>query len=818
MNSTARSSWRSVWFFWGGTGLAATAATLLLFRGHLGHLGHRFIGNHNDILYAFNTMQWNWHALLELRPWTLMDAPVMYPLPHGTAYGDSLLCQSLLGLPIAALGREVLAYNLVLLGTYVLCALFMAGFAHCLTGSRAVAMVAGLAFAFFPMRLTNVYHFNNLAFMWVPLCLWAVVRWHRSRSPRWLGIMGLGLLAQLFSSIQLSLHLGLFVGLLMLGLWARAGFRIQRRELLQLLALVSALALACLPWALVYAEVREFVPMVRSVDRMFGYRIRPADLFVGVVRPGSFVLFFLLVAMLLAGLRAVPRWRQATWLQLPRSPPLLGLLVIVFVGGVLALGPYTKLDGDIVPLPYYWLLKIYPIMWSIRVPHRLQRVLMAFATGAAAIALAWTLTLASRAVAVGVERLRRPWGALGEQATRALCVTLAVVWILVSAEPVSPRSMALPRLSVTPALRGLEQGAVVIPYPFFLNWPTRPPIDQAGLDAGITLVGGYGAAISMLFWQLRRRVDVFPSPRALAAMDAVGATHVLVNRRQLRGFQARGLDALVTSGRLWRSYRDHGWDLYQLGGDGARSFELASQPSHALTLLGPTRAAPGQRVTFALIVEISKTAIDTKATALVSARVVKGAKETMWEGTVAVSSPRVVEPDGHPYMFAVTVPQVPGAYTLEVARHDQTLSWPFEVSAELGSTWNRSPGLAHIEVVTAPPHVLHGLHFPLTLKIENGSDTVWMATSDCDLPERKGAVVFRARFAGPRSRASPRGPRGGYLAIPHDLAPGDSATVTLFFKAPSTAGEFHLVLTPLTQHVRGPAEESVRLPEPFVVE
>src|SRR3954470_11217118 len=94
----------------------------------------------------------SWDATHLGRGW--WHANIFAPHPLALAYSEHFLPQGLAALPIyLATGNPILGYNLVFLATFVLSGLGMYLLGRELTGSRTAGFVAGLAFAFTPVRI-----------------------------------------------------------------------------------------------------------------------------------------------------------------------------------------------------------------------------------------------------------------------------------------------------------------------------------------------------------------------------------------------------------------------------------------------------------------------------------------------------------------------------------------------------------------------------------------------------------------------------------------------------------------------------------------
>ena len=131
---------------------------------------------------------------LTARWWNL---PQFYPQPGVTAYSEHLLGLSPMTTPIVKLtGNPLLAYNAAFLLSFVLCGLSAHLLAYVLTRRHDIGVLAGLAFAFAPYRMSQIAHLQVLSAYWMPLALTALHLYFADRRPRWLMLFGVSWLMQ----------------------------------------------------------------------------------------------------------------------------------------------------------------------------------------------------------------------------------------------------------------------------------------------------------------------------------------------------------------------------------------------------------------------------------------------------------------------------------------------------------------------------------------------------------------------------------------------------------------------------------------------
>ncbi len=201
------------------------------------------------------------------------NANIFYPHPLSLAYSEHLTPQAIEILPVYALtGNPILCYNLLFLSTFVLSGLGMFLFARELTGSRAAAFVAGLAFAFAPYRVAAMPHVQVLSSMWMPFALLGFRRYFETRRLR---PLALGAAAWALQNLSCGYYLLYFSPILLLYLAWEITTRALWRDwpvMLPLIAAALVVAAATAPFLMPYAQLRAhgFSPRSLTETDRFG--------------------------------------------------------------------------------------------------------------------------------------------------------------------------------------------------------------------------------------------------------------------------------------------------------------------------------------------------------------------------------------------------------------------------------------------------------------------------------------------------------------------------------------------------------------------
>jgi len=157
----------------------------------LAHTVPAFSGIAGDALFLTWGMAHVSRSLL-VDPLHLFEAGIFHPARHTLAYGDHMIGQGLLGLPIwLATHNPLLEFNLLTLGSFVLCATAAFRYRRETGGGLAGAAAAGLVFAFTPFRLNSPLWPQVLCTFAMPLAVAAWARWVRDGRRRdlvaWIG-------------------------------------------------------------------------------------------------------------------------------------------------------------------------------------------------------------------------------------------------------------------------------------------------------------------------------------------------------------------------------------------------------------------------------------------------------------------------------------------------------------------------------------------------------------------------------------------------------------------------------------------------------
>lgn len=217
-----------------------------------------------DPLLNTYLLAWNARTLPLTERW--WSVPQFYPQRGVTAYSEHLLGLSPLTTPVIWLtGNPLLAYNTAFFLSFVLCGLSAHVLAYVLTRRHDVGLLAGLAFAFAPYRMSQIAHLPVLSAYWMPLSLVGLHLYFADWRARWLVLFGVAWLMQALSCGYYLFYLSALIGLWLL--WFVIG-RERWSAVLRVMAVGMLAGLAMAPIASGYVTYQRAAGLRRSPDEI----------------------------------------------------------------------------------------------------------------------------------------------------------------------------------------------------------------------------------------------------------------------------------------------------------------------------------------------------------------------------------------------------------------------------------------------------------------------------------------------------------------------------------------------------------------------
>ena len=248
----------------GGRGFALAllgyaALTLLLFHGLIGRFSTAVPHDLGDPLLSTWILWWNAHHLPFAGAW--WDGLSFYPGHGSLAFSDHRVGLTLIAGPVQWLGgTPIVAYNVTLLSSFVLCALAAHALTWLLTRSHSAGAVSGLVFGFNPFRISHIAHLELLVVFWLPLAFAALHMYVRRFEVRWLVLFG-----ALWALQGLSSGYYLFYSAPVIALWAIWFAREKPwRGVAAIMLACGVVFLALLPVLLEYRGIQNQLLLTRS--------------------------------------------------------------------------------------------------------------------------------------------------------------------------------------------------------------------------------------------------------------------------------------------------------------------------------------------------------------------------------------------------------------------------------------------------------------------------------------------------------------------------------------------------------------------------
>ncbi|MBN1938517.1 MAG: discoidin domain-containing protein [Candidatus Aminicenantes bacterium] len=246
-------------------------------------MGHSVPADLGDPLYTIWLLDWEIKQAASGFG-SFFDANNFFPHTGTLLYADYVPGLALMTAPFYALtGNMILAYNIVYLFSFILCAWAAYRLVLYLFKNRPAAFISGLTFAFFTYRFAHLSHIELLTFGFLPLFFLSLFKWIDAPSLRHVLGMGLYFVFQTWCCAYYGAYFAPFVaaGMLYLGVKTkvhrRPGFL---KDVLRLAAVtVPLLAAFYLPFILVHRKM----VFTRAIDEVLRYSAE-LQYFVSVTR------------------------------------------------------------------------------------------------------------------------------------------------------------------------------------------------------------------------------------------------------------------------------------------------------------------------------------------------------------------------------------------------------------------------------------------------------------------------------------------------------------------------------------------------------
>jgi hypothetical protein len=479
------------------------ALTVITFHSQARHLFS--VPDRGDPLFSMWRIAWVQHQLVA-DPRHLFDANIFYPLRATLTYSDAMILPAIAAWPLAWIGvHPVLAYNLVLLATFVLSGLAAYLLVHALDLGSAAAWIAAVAFAFCTFRINHFSHLEMQMTMWMPMALLALYRLLQTGRPRYVALTAGALAAQWYSSMYFGLFLTVYTAVFAATL--QIAWKIPLRRTALALAAFLLAGLIVFPLGMTYSRTKA-IRGVRQIDSVSEFSATPSDYLRPIVGPTVYRAF---LPPRINGERALfPGFALLIFALIGAWPPLTTTRAALILAGLIAFDGSLGLNGLLYPLLYRL---VFPFQ-SIRVPARFDMLV--------------SLTLAVLA-AYGASRVL---SRATSRTARFVCVAALTALLMVDSWP---RYDMEPMWDAPPSIyQSLPANAILFEFPvhpladrflenvmymYFSMWHWRP------------MVNGYSGFNPPQYAETLQGTRRFPAPATLVYLKSAGVTHVTVHCR-----------------------------------------------------------------------------------------------------------------------------------------------------------------------------------------------------------------------------------------------------------------------------------------------
>jgi len=325
------------------------------------------------------------------------NANIFWPHPGGLAYTEHAIGSALLAAPVFLItNNPVLAWNSIVMSSFILSGLGMFLLARRLLQNRAAALIAGIILAYCPWRYDHISH-HLLAAQWMPF---ALLFFHRTLdNPRWRDalLFALFFTIQALCSFYIAVWLSTAVAVVFVSELASRKFQAPAALWIRL-AVAGVISLTVIiPTTIPYYRVRNQQGLERKESEALYYSADPLDylsappsnriyrdthrifrsrapfsegeknLFPGILALILALAGFMSLSAALAlddlsrsrpELRLRLKWEHAQWIY----------LAVAIAAFVLSLGPQFHIFWKLtpIPLPYKLLYRFVPGFQGLR--------------------------------------------------------------------------------------------------------------------------------------------------------------------------------------------------------------------------------------------------------------------------------------------------------------------------------------------------------------------------------------------------------------------------------------------------------------------
>ncbi|HXH26338.1 MAG TPA: hypothetical protein VNG90_00415 [Candidatus Acidoferrum sp.] len=207
-----------------------------------------------DEMFNAWTLSRNYHCLMHDGCPKYVDGNIYFPNKNTMLYSEAQLSAGLVTLPLYWINdNPIFTYNVWTVASFFLAGWFMYLLAKYLSkGKELLPTLAGLAFAYAPIKMSSIGHLQNLSIFYLPLIILLVLKFFETKRRHYLIGLFIALVLQFYASWYQMIFVLIAVGILLFGSWL---FKLTRSKQIILAGAVLLLAaLSTLPLALQYVS------------------------------------------------------------------------------------------------------------------------------------------------------------------------------------------------------------------------------------------------------------------------------------------------------------------------------------------------------------------------------------------------------------------------------------------------------------------------------------------------------------------------------------------------------------------------------------
>lgn len=372
------------------------------------------LGYKDDIYLEYFIQKNNLTKIVDLKFDKIYDTQMFYPSKNTLAFGGSLLTQSLIGLPVFIVSRDVvISSHFIILFAFFSAFLTMFFLAWNFTKSATGSILAGLIYTYNPFVFSHFQQFELITLQWLPLIFLFTAKFIEKQKWQYPIIVSLLIVAQIGSSFYYTFFLALILPVYILLLKLIKKVPVKNLIKLSLLLAIVVVGVFSYLYLQPFISVRETFNIERSLDanisysaqitdflftsesnKLYGWMVNDPlwrsirDSYTAVHYTEHSLFFGLTVNALLFSTLAL---LVAKKIKGDDKKITLIFLILLGTAFIFAFGPYVEILGRLIPLPYLIFYKFVPFVDTLRAPSRFMAIV--FLALSIIIAFGWKVLI-----------------------------------------------------------------------------------------------------------------------------------------------------------------------------------------------------------------------------------------------------------------------------------------------------------------------------------------------------------------------------------------------------------------------------------------